>query len=132
MYFRLKNAYLKLSDKILARSQYVVHNSLMMKPTLLFVQLPIPRLKLARDNHNIPFAAYCLKAYLASFSEAHLQQAGALRRIFSTQCPHNALKTASYSGAMYFQEYCSIHWRKFCCRMVLTDWRARASFVTNS
>ena len=35
-----------------------------MKKTLLFIQLPIPRLTITREDHNIPVAAYYLQSYL--------------------------------------------------------------------
>ena len=39
-----------------------------MKKKLLFIQLPIPRLKLACEDHNVPVAAYALQAYLQTQS----------------------------------------------------------------
>lgn len=48
-----------------------------MAKKLLFIQLPIPRLKLLADDHNIPVAAYYLHAYLqgqpiAEFIQSHV------------------------------------------------------------
>lgn len=34
------------------------------KKKLLFVQLPIPRLTMSREDHNIPVAAFYLQSYL--------------------------------------------------------------------